>query len=158
MRWFLLRQQLSSGVPKQGGALTAHHVPMGHPAEGTVSQSQTDHTTHGSPPRRGGFKTTSLTGEGPRCAAAQSSGLGSQQAAQSQPQCHQWAPDRCGGTWAAFSAVSACGRPFASRIGSKKHKSSALSSYPFLSQTMEGDRLLLPMCHTAPSHDSGFGL
>lgn len=109
------------------GALTAHHVPMGHPAEGTVSQSQTDHTTHGSPPRRGGFKTTRLTGEGPRCAAAQSSGLGSQQAAQSQPQCHQWAPDRCGGTWAAFSAVSACGHPFASRIGSKKHKSSAVN-------------------------------
>lgn len=112
------------------GALTAHHVPMGHPAEGTVRQSQTDHPhSHHTrlPSQAGGFKTTSLTGKGPRRAAAQSSGLGSQQAAQSQPQCHQWAPDRCGGTWAAFSAVSACGRPFASRIGSKKHKSSAVN-------------------------------
>lgn len=132
MRWFLLRQQLSSGVPKQGGTWGSHSPPCadGAPSRGhgepEPNRPSTLHHTR-LPSQAGGFKTTSLTGKGPRRAAAQSSGLGSQQAAQSQPQCHQWAPDRCGGTWAAFSAVSACGRPFASRIGSKKHKSSAVN-------------------------------
>lgn len=50
------------------GALTAHHVPVGHPAEGTVSQSQTDHPrSHHTrlPSQAGGIQNHQPDREGP---------------------------------------------------------------------------------------------